>query len=102
MRSSQEPEGAWMNFRELTMLAYVNLPDAFGEDEAGRQAGGRLRCYVATKRGDLSGATAREHLDLAPRGGRAVIFRSRELLHEVLPSFARRYCLTLWFCTCDD
>jgi len=97
-----EPVGAWMNFREVTMLAYVNLPGCFGEDEAGRQAGGRLRCYVDTQRGDLGGTSARGLLDLAPLGGRAVIFRSRELLHEVLPSFARRYCLTLWFCTCED
>lgn len=91
--------GAWMNFREVTMLAYVNLPGEFTEDEEGRRSGGRLRCYVDTKRGDLSGFTAQEQLDVAPLGGRAVIFRSRELLHEVLPSFARRYCLTLWFCT---
>jgi len=91
-----------MNFRELTMLAYVNPPGQFGENECGRQAGGRLRCYVDTQRGDLTGATAREHMDLAPLGGRAVIFRARELLHEVLPSFARRYCLTLWFCTSED
>lgn len=100
--ASGESVGAWMNFRELTMLAYVNLPEQFGGDEVGQQAGGRLRCYVDTRRGDLTGDSAREHLDLAPVGGRAVIFRSRELLHEVLPSFARRYCLTLWICTCED
>lgn len=91
--------GEWMNFRELTMLAYVNLPEDYGEDERGLAAGGRLRCYVGTARGDLAGRTARELRDVAPVGGRAIIFRSRELLHEVLPSFARRYCLTLWFCT---
>ncbi|CAJ1378872.1 unnamed protein product [Effrenium voratum] len=96
----QGPIGAWMNFRELTMLAYVNLPEDFGDEtETGQAAGGRLRCYVATKRGDLAGDTARELKDLAPVGGRAVIFRSKELLHEVLPSFGRRYCLTFWVCT---
>eukprot|EP00439_Symbiodinium_sp_Y106_P018237 s1272_g2.t1 len=92
-------KGAWMNFRELTMLAYVNLPEDFSDHEAGRRLGGRLRCYVATKRGDLTGSTARELKELAPCGGRAVIFRSKELLHEVLPSFGRRYCLTFWVCT---
>lgn len=97
-----EPPGAWMCFREITMLAYVNLPGCFGEDEAGVKAGGRLRCYVDTKRGDLTGSTARELRDVAPLGGRAVVFRSRELLHEVLPSFGRRYCLTLWFQTPSD
>eukprot|EP00435_Cladocopium_sp_Y103_P063235 s16_g24.t2 len=93
------PSGAWMNFRELTMLAYVNLPEDFGDHPQGRQNGGRLRCYVNTKRGDLKGDTARELKDLEPVGGRAVIFRSKELLHEVLPSFGRRYCLTFWVCT---
>jgi len=88
-----------MNFRELTMLAYVNLPEHFDESEQGQAAGGRLRCYADTKKGDLVGSTASELVEVAPLGGRAVIFRSRELLHEVLPAYARRFCLTLWFCT---
>lgn len=100
--SRKSQVGAWMNFRELTMLAYVNLPGMFEDDEAGVKAGGRLRCYVNTKKGDLAGTTAEELQDVAPRGGRAVIFRSRELLHEVLSSHARRYCLTLWFQTVQD
>eukprot|EP00929_Paragymnodinium_shiwhaense_P067039 TRINITY_DN33723_c0_g1_i1.p1 TRINITY_DN33723_c0_g1~~TRINITY_DN33723_c0_g1_i1.p1 ORF type:complete len:439 (-),score=78.60 TRINITY_DN33723_c0_g1_i1:162-1478(-) len=100
--SSKGQSGAWMCYRELTMLAYVNPPENFDESPEGVRAGGRLRCYNATKRGDLSGATAAALQDLAPQGGRAVIFRSRELLHEVLPTFARRYCLTLWFQTCCD
>eukprot|EP00434_Breviolum_minutum_P006287 symbB.v1.2.005547.t1/scaffold258.1/size251559/1 len=79
------PSGAWMNFRELTMLAYVNLPEDFGDHPKGQENGGRLRCYVSTKRGDLCGETARELKDLEPVGGRAVIFRSKELLHEVEP-----------------
>eukprot|EP00913_Durusdinium_trenchii_P032106 g30064.t1 len=94
-----------MNFRELTMLAYVNMPEEqteqlplphfpaprgrqdFGDHAVGRANGGRLRCYVATKRGDLRGDTAQQLQDLEPLGGRAVIFRSKDLLHEVLPSF---------------
>jgi len=94
--------GAWMCFRELTMLAYVNPPEVFGEDEAGKLAGGRLRTYVNTQRGDLTGTTASEFIDVPPCGGTAVIFRSRELLHEVLASHKRRYCLTLWFQTTSD
>eukprot|EP00933_Yihiella_yeosuensis_P025381 TRINITY_DN19704_c0_g1_i1.p1 TRINITY_DN19704_c0_g1~~TRINITY_DN19704_c0_g1_i1.p1 ORF type:complete len:458 (+),score=97.89 TRINITY_DN19704_c0_g1_i1:38-1411(+) len=103
-RSSEVSEpGAWMCFRELTMLAYVNLPEDFGDEtQVGRKNGGRLRCYNKTRKGDLTGDTATELVDVAPVGGRAVIFRSRELLHEVLPSFGRRYCLTLWFCTPYD
>ncbi|CAK8996768.1 unnamed protein product [Durusdinium trenchii] len=94
-----ESGGAPMNFRELTMLAYVNMPEDFGDHAVGRANGGRLRCYVATKRGDLRGDTAQQLQDLEPLGGRAVIFRSKDLLHEVLPSFCRRYCLTFWVCT---
>lgn len=94
--------GAWMNFRELTMMAYVNMPGAFGEDEAGKAAGGRLRCYVNTRKGDLVGSTASELLDVAPLGGRAVLFRSRDMLHEVLASYGRRYSLVLWICTPHD
>ncbi|CAK8999928.1 Hypothetical protein SCF082_LOCUS6269 [Durusdinium trenchii] len=71
-----------MNFRELTMLAYVNMPEDFGDHAVGRANGGRLRCYVATKRGDLRGDTAQQLQDLEPLGGRAVIFRSKDLLHE--------------------
>jgi len=99
LRTSASREGAWMNFRELTMMTYVNLPGAFDDSEAGRRDGGRLRCYAGTKRGDLVGGTAVELQDVAPIGGRAVIFRSRELLHEVLPCYARRYALVLWVCT---
>lgn len=101
-RTGGDNVGAWMNFREVAMLAYINLPGQFGEDESGRQAGGRLRCHLDTQRGDLTGSSARGLLDVAPVGGRAVIFRAREMLHEVLPSFARRYCLVLWFQTCED
>lgn len=99
-RPEKRPEGAWMNFRELTMLAYVNQASSFSDaHDIGRKNGGRLRCYQSTKLGDLEGSTATEKTDVAPLGGTAIIFRSRDLLHEVLPSFARRYCLTLWICT---
>ena len=36
------------------------------------------------------------HVDIAPRGGRLVIFDSRRVLHEVRPSFASRWALTAW------
>ena len=38
-----------------------------------------------------------EFIDIAPLGGRLLIFQSRALLHEVLPSNAEwRYSLTMW------
>ena len=41
----------------------------FGEDEEGLKAGGRLRCYIDTKRGDLTGSTATSLQEIAPIGG---------------------------------
>lgn len=52
--------------------------------------GGALRCYNEE---DHTGGTWR---DVAPIGGRLVLFWSTKLLHEVLPAFAARYALTLW------
>merc|ERR1711920_707331 len=36
------------------------------------------------------------HRDVFPVGGRLAIFFSRELLHEVCPTWQRRWALTLW------
>lgn len=82
----------WVNFRALTAVIYVN-PSGFISPEDG----GQLRCHLGAKIDDLSGATALEVQDVAPRGGLAVLFPARRVLHEVLPSFRQRYALTLWF-----
>eukprot|EP00439_Symbiodinium_sp_Y106_P032759 s951_g3.t3 len=92
----------WVNFRALTAVIYawapffstarVN-PSGFTSPEDG----GQLRCHLGAKIDDLNGATALEVLDVAPRGGLAVLFPARRVLHEVLPSFRQRYALTLWF-----
>merc|ERR1712050_27950 len=34
--------------------------------------------------------------DIEQRGGRMVLFRSRDMPHEVLPSKRKRYAITLW------
>uniref|UniRef100_A0A6B2LF86 Fe2OG dioxygenase domain-containing protein n=1 Tax=Arcella intermedia TaxID=1963864 RepID=A0A6B2LF86_9EUKA len=36
-------------------------------------------------------------IDIAPIGGRLVLFSSTGILHRVLPSFVQRYCSTIWF-----
>lgn len=38
-----------------------------------------------------------EFIDIAPLADRLLVFQSRLLEHEVLPSFAQRYSLTVWF-----
>jgi hypothetical protein len=35
-------------------------------------------------------------VDIAPRAGRLVLFRSDALLHEVRPALRHRYALSLW------
>jgi len=81
----------WLNYRALTAIAYVN-PAGF-EDPSD---GGQLRCFLGADAGDQTGSTASHVQELLPRGGVAVFFPSRTLLHEVLPSYAPRYALTLW------
>ena len=93
-RDNEFGDGQWVNHRTLTAVAYVN-PSSFQIDGEG----GELRCHVGTDRADNSGKTARRVEDIRPRGGIAVLFPSRTLLHEVRPTRARRYALTLWFLT---
>mmetsp|Transcript_32202 Transcript_32202/g.68944 ORF Transcript_32202/g.68944 Transcript_32202/m.68944 type:complete len:382 (+) Transcript_32202:145-1290(+) len=81
----------WMNYRALTMIVYVN-PTGFQSAEDG----GQLRCHLGAAPTDVTGKTAKEVKDIAPRGGVMALFDSRVVLHEVLPSHLRRYAQTLW------
>jgi hypothetical protein len=58
--------------------------------------GGALRGYVGADPTDEAGDSAREVIDVCPRGGTLVLFRSRVLLHEVLPARRRRWALSVW------
>lgn len=87
-RSRGDGEGSstvWANPREVTAVLYIN------EGEAWEEAfGGCLKCYG-------TGSTSL----ISPNGGRLVIFKSRELLHEVTsikPGSAGlpRLAITLW------
>lgn len=70
-----------------------------------RQDGGELRLYDpdqvtresgrATEPPDLAGA--RPYLDLAPVGGRLLVFLADRFEHEVRPGANTRYSLTGWF-----
>eukprot|EP00929_Paragymnodinium_shiwhaense_P015141 TRINITY_DN123179_c0_g1_i1.p1 TRINITY_DN123179_c0_g1~~TRINITY_DN123179_c0_g1_i1.p1 ORF type:complete len:476 (-),score=105.97 TRINITY_DN123179_c0_g1_i1:342-1676(-) len=84
--------GGWVNYRVLTFIAYIN-PTGFQD----ASDGGQLRCHLGARPSDLVGDSSKGQLDVAPRGGTAVLFPAREVLHEVLPAHARRYALTLWF-----
>jgi len=93
------------NARHLTFVLYLNDKDWAESD------GGTLRCHLGAAH-CLSEPHANEpdegcpttcksqggicHRDVVPIGGRLVIFFSREILHEVRPSFRRRWAISLW------
>lgn len=78
-----------INAREVTAIVYANTDWELAD-------GGALRCHVGADPDDDTGETARRQRDVAPLAGRLVVFRSRELLHEVLPSHSRRLAISLW------
>eukprot|EP00943_MAST-04B_sp_MAST-4B-sp1_P006374 g6374.t1 len=71
--------------REITAILYLNEVDF--------DQGGELRCYYYD---DDNNNTILMYTDIKPRGGRLVIFKSKVVPHEVLPSSASRYALSLW------
>ena len=84
------PGAAGENYREVTLLLYLN--------GAPRGAsGGELRVYVGAAEEDVEGDTAVRVDDIQPRAGRLVLFESRTLLHAVRPvGLWRRVALSLW------
>lgn len=82
---AQPPRDTATPIRRVTALVYLN-PDWEPAH------GGCLRAYTA----DDAGGDAPVPWDIDPKGDRVVLFRSDELEHEVLPSFATRYSLTMW------
>ena len=70
------------NPRRLTCIVYLNADWDVERD------GGALRAYLP----DGSG----EHVDVAPKAGRLLLFDAVRVEHEVRPTFASRVALTLW------
>ena len=58
--------------------------------------GGALRLYVGADPDDEVGTTARQTIDVAPHSGTLVLFNSREMLHEVLPTRRPRHAISAW------
>ena len=84
------PGAAGENYREVTLLLYLNgaPPGA---------SGGELRAFVGAEPLDCEGDTAVCVDDIQPRAGRLVLFESRTLLHAVRPvGLWRRVALSLW------
>ena len=81
------------NHRMITLLLYVN---PFWTEKSG----GNLRCYLGAdqKLVSLKSDWIRSDnaIEIEPIAGRLVIFKSKELLHEVCPSFDRRMAISCW------
>jgi SM-20-related protein len=69
--------------RTVSAVLYLNGP--WGPDD-----GGALRLYCGL-------TTATGYQDIAPIGGRLVLFLSDRFLHEVLPARRDRWSVTGWF-----
>ncbi len=74
--------------RQISCILYLNQ-DWLGE------YGGDLRLYLNTN----DGADIESKIDIAPLGGRLVVFLSDTFYHEVLPATQDRMSLTGWFLT---
>lgn len=83
-RKHLDSYGGSDNPRVVTCLLYAN-PDWHKED------GGALQL-------DLDDGP----LVVEPLAGRLVIFLSRQIWHQVLPSSATRYALTMWLWSCNE
>ena len=77
------------NSREVTAILYTSI-DWKEED------GGCLRYWPHGEEVNGSDDGDGLHEDVAPEAGTLVIFRSKTVLHEVLPSYAPRIALSLW------
>ena len=83
--------------RKLTSILYLNDETWDSDQLEGHGNGGNLRCYLNCNEGDDSGKTATGTKDIAPIGGRLVVFLSRKIPHEVLPTRSgKRVALSCW------
>lgn len=71
--------------RRLTCLVYLN-PNWKRED------GGALRLFPKSKNGEAAVA-----VDIYPEAGRFAMFYSADIAHEVMPTYAHRHAITMWY-----
>lgn len=75
--------------REVSLLLY--LTDETETPWDPNKDGGVLRCFPRKS------ALLSQSIDVAPNSGTLVLFSSRELEHEVLPTYRTRWALVGWF-----
>ena len=94
--------------REVTAIVYLTASNGvWPEDEpthrivesVGALRPGSLVLYLGADPDDTTGATAHTIVEILPIGGRAVLFDSRRILHEVRPNTRtdlERLAMTCW------
>jgi SM-20-related protein len=85
---SQHPQSSAP--RALSTITYLN-------ELWPTEAGGALRLYL--QQHELAPDKDAQHIDIAPVGGRLVLFLSARFWHEVLPATRSRISVTGWFKT---
>lgn len=81
--------------REITAILYLTEPPPTPDAPVGSP----LILYLGAAADDDEGITATRVVEIAPRGGRLVLFDARRVLHEVRPhtrADADRLALTVW------
>jgi SM-20-related protein len=86
----QHSPGATTSSRALTLIIYLN-------EHWPPEAGGELRLY--TGQHVAAPVPEAEHIDIAPLGGRLVLFLSDRFWHAVRPATQTRVSVTGWFKT---
>jgi hypothetical protein len=97
-RRNIDDDSLWLSNREqrdrfLTCILYLTPSDWRRSD------GGMLRCYLGDEQEDQleRGEDRGKVIDISPKRGRLVVFRSCDLAHEVLPTLRDgRLALTGW------
>ncbi|EFJ49684.1 hypothetical protein VOLCADRAFT_104259 [Volvox carteri f. nagariensis] len=82
-RFAKHVDNTAMDGRRLTVLTYLNP----GWQE---QQGGALRLFPVRE-------GAEGVVDVLPLAGRVALFLSAEVAHEVMPAYAPRHAVTLWY-----
>lgn len=106
-RLNIDDDAVWLSQPEqrcrfLTCVLYLTPPAPAAEWDLTVDGGG-LRVFCGCDEQDDSGYSAQSVVDIAPCSGRLVLFASRSLLHEVLPTTrARRVALTAWLLDYPD
>jgi SM-20-related protein len=86
----QHSPGPACGSRALTLIIYLN-------EDWPKEAGGKLRLYTGQHTAPPLPEAA--HIDIAPTGGRLVLFLSDRFWHTVLPAKQARVSVTGWFKT---